>query len=109
MDLNVFFDGVLALVSMVISAFLIPWLHSHLNEQQRKELQDWVDIAVRAAQQLYHDLNGAERKEFVMRFLVAQGYDPEDETVHQLVEAAVFRLHRQSEASVPPPASDVPA
>lgn len=57
----------------------------------------WIEIAVMAAQQMYHGLNGSERKEYVQQFLLSKGYDISSKEVDNAIEAAVLKLHKELE------------
>lgn len=98
-DLTPIINAVIALLAALISAFVIPWLKRKTNEQDRETLLKWVEIAVAAAQQLYHQLEGAERKQYVRAFLASKGYDVNDHEVDNAIEAAVLKLHRELEAA----------
>lgn len=94
-DLTPIINAAIALVGALITAIVIPWLKSKTTCQKREELLVWVDIAVTAAQQLYHELDGAERKNYVLKFLQGKGYKVDDLTVDSAIEAAVHKLHQQ--------------
>ena len=98
-NLTPILEAVIALAVVVISAFMIPWINSKTTAQEREELLKWVDIAVAAAQQLFHQLNGAQRLDYALDFLAKQGFDVEDAAVLNAVEAAVLKLHRQLEGT----------
>lgn len=97
-DLTPVINAIIALLAALITAFVIPWLRRKTSAQDRAELLEWVEIAVAAAQQLFHQLDGAERKQYVLDFLAEKGYYLEDKEVDNAIEAAVLRLHRQLEA-----------
>lgn len=92
-------NALIALIAALISAFLIPWLKRNTSAKDREELLKWVEIAVMAAQQLYHQLDGAKRKEYVMNFLRKKGYNVLSAEVDSAIEAAVLKLHRELEAA----------
>ena len=98
-DLTPIINAAIALIAALISAFVIPWLKGKTSEQDREELLKWVEIAVAAAQQLYHQLEGAERKQYVRAFLASKGYDVKEHEVDNAIEAAVLKLHRELEAA----------
>ena len=52
-----------------------------------------------AAQQLYHQLDGEERKKYVLDFLAQKGYDVSSEEIENAIEAAVLKLHQELEAA----------
>ena len=98
-DLTPVIAGVIALLAAVLTAVLVPWLKSRLTDAQMEELLAWVEIAVAAAQQLFHQLNGAERLDYALSFLAERGFDVDDAAVLNAVEAAVLKLHRQLEGA----------
>lgn len=98
-NLTPLINAFIALVAALISAFVIPWLKRKTTAQDREEMLKWVEIAVTAAQQLYHNLNGSERKEYVKNFLNSKGYDVTDKAIDNAIEAAVLKLHKELEAA----------
>lgn len=94
-DLTPVMNAAVALLTAIITAFVIPWLRRKTTAQDREEMLKWVEIAVAAAQQLYHDLNGAARKQYVVDFLAGKGYFLEDKEVDNAIEAAVLKLHHE--------------
>ena len=98
-DLTNIVEAVITLAVAVTSAFVIPWIKSKTTAQDREELLAWVDIAVAAAQQLYHHLDGQARLDHALSVLAAQGFDVDNDAVLDAVEAAVLKLHRQLEGA----------
>ena len=94
-DLTPIILGVIAIISIILTTFVAPWLNSKLTAEETAELLRWVDIAVGAAQQLYHNLDGEARLEYALSCLAQQGYDVSEQTVLDAVEAAVLKLHQQ--------------
>lgn len=94
-DLTTILEAIIALAAAIITAFVLPWLRSKTTAEQRKELLSWVDIAVAAAQQLYHQCSGQQRLEYALSMLQEKGYDINDGVVVDAVEAAVLKLHQQ--------------
>ena len=98
-DLTSILEAVIALAVTLITVFLIPWLRGKTTASQRENLLNWVEIAVAAAQQLYHHLDGAQRLDYALSVLSAQGFDIDSDAVLDAVEAAVLKLHRQLEGA----------
>ena len=96
-DLTPVINAVIALAAALMSAFVIPWLRRKTTAEDRAEMLKWVEIAVAAAQQLYHQLDGAKRKAYVLNFLSEKGYTIEGPELDAAIEAAVLRLHRELE------------
>ena len=99
-DLTMILEAVVALAVAVISAFVIPWINSKTDANDREDLLKWVDIAVAAAQQLFHQMNGAQRLDYALSFLEQQGFDVDDAAVLNAVEAAVLKLHQEMDKTV---------
>ena len=96
-DLTPVINAFIALVAALVTAFVIPWIRRNTSAKDREELLKWVEIAVMAAQQLYHQLNGEERKKYVLDFLAQKGYDVSSEEIENAIEAAVLKLHQELE------------
>lgn len=83
------------IVSMIITYVVVPWIKSKTTVQQRDDMLKWVEIGVAAAQQLYYNLDGAKRKEYVRKFLADKGYNINTKEIDSAIEAAVLRLHKE--------------
>lgn len=97
-DLTPVINAFIALVAALISAFVIPWLKRKTSQHDIEEMMKWIEIAVSAAQQLYYQLNGSERKEYVQQFLLSKGYDISSKEVDAAIESAVLKLHKELES-----------
>ena len=99
MDITNVFTAFIALLLALLSAFVIPWLKRKVSAQDMAELLEWVDIAVAAAQQLYHQADGDKRLQHALGVLADKGFDVNDKAVRNAVEAAVLKLHQQLETA----------
>ena len=99
MDITSILEAVIALAAAVVTVFVLPWLSSKTTAQEREDLLGWVDIAVAAAQQLYHQCSGQQRLDYALSVLEERGFNVEEGAVVDAVEAAVLKLHRQLEAA----------
>ena len=97
MDITSILEAIIALATAIITVFLLPWLSARTTAEERKELLGWVDIAVAAAQQLYHRCSGQQRLDYALSVLEERGFDVDDGVVLDAVEAAVLKLHQQLE------------
>mgnify|MGYP001467774096 CR=1 FL=1 len=100
MDLTPIFNAIVALIAVLITAFLIPWIKSRTSAQQRDDIMMWVRIGVAAAEQTFVGYGrGAEKKEYVLRFLKDRGFTVDAEGVTSaivaMIEAAVLELNRE--------------
>ncbi len=89
-DLTPIVNAVIVLLGAVITAFLVPWIKRKTTEAQRNELTAWVEIAVKAAEQIIKGTKlGQERKEWVLAYLRQRGYDLDDAETAAQIEALI--------------------
>ena len=92
-DITPIVTAVIALIGVIITTALIPYIRSRTTAEQRATLASWVQIAVTAAEQLYKGYGrGAEKKEYVLAFLAGKGLLVDSAQVEALIEAAVYEL-----------------
>lgn len=92
-DLTPIMEAIIALVTAVITAFLIPWLKGKIDADKLEKIKLWVTVAVEAAEQLYKGSGrGEEKKAYVVQFLQEKGFTLDPDSLDKLIEAAVFNL-----------------
>ena len=99
-DMTPIVNAVIALVAAIITAFVVPWIKRNTTAQDRDDFLKWVEIAVAAAEQLFHQTQGTEKKKFVVAFLEDKGFTFSESEINTAIEGAVLRLHRELEAAV---------
>lgn len=95
MDYTQIISAVIALISAIVSAFLIPWLKTKIDANKLQTIKTYVEIGVKAAEQLYAATDGEEKKAYVINFLAEHGIRFDVSTIDQLIEAAVLQLHHE--------------
>ena len=95
MDYTQIIAAVIALISALVSAFLIPWLKTKIDANKLQTIKTYVEIGVKAAEQLYAATDGEEKKAYVINFLAEHGIRFDVSTIDQLIEAAVLQLHHE--------------
>lgn len=98
-DLTPVCNGLIALAAALLTAFVIPWIRSKTSAQDREDLLRWVEIAVAAAEQLFHATQGPEKKKYVVQFLAGKGFTLSEEEINAAIEGAVLKLHRGMEVA----------
>ena len=58
MDYTQIISAVIALISALVSAFLIPWLKTKIDANKLQTIKTYVEIGVKAAEQLYAATDG---------------------------------------------------
>ena len=96
-NLTPIINAVIALIGALLAAFVIPWLKRKMSQQDLDKMLNYVGIAVYAAQQLYYNSDGEARLHYVLDYLASLGYDVDDESVRNAIEAEVLKLHKQLE------------
>ena len=95
MDYTQIISAVIALISALVSAFLIPWLKTKIDADKLQTLRTYVEIGVKAAEQLYTAAEGDKKKAYVISFLAGKGITFDVEIVDKLIEAAVRQRHHE--------------
>jgi hypothetical protein len=94
-DLTPILKALVTLCAVLITAYVIPWLKARGGVAGLESLLAWVDVAVKAAEQLYTSADGAEKKRYVLNFLQGKGYSIDTDEVDNAIEAAVLSLHAE--------------
>lgn len=88
--------GLLPILTVVISYFLIPFLKEKTTKEQRETALILVQAAVMAAEQIFSDRGkGLEKKEYVFKFLNDRGLKITEAELDVLIEAAVKEMKMQ--------------
>lgn len=86
MDITFVFEALIVIIFGVITAIVIPFI-------KEKKLYNWVNIAVKAAEQIYTQTGMGEiKKDFVLNFLKSKGYKVDTESIDLMIESAVLSL-----------------
>lgn len=94
-DLTPLISAVIAVLAVIITVYLVPWLKSRTTAQERQEINAWVKIAVQAAEQIYKGSGkGAEKKQFVLDYLQDKGFTVDLSTIDKMIEACVLELNK---------------
>lgn len=97
---KVIVDIILAVVPIIVSSVLVPWLKASLDAKQLEKAIQYVDIAVSAAEQigLVNGHDGTWKKDYVLAYLASKGINLDMETLDNLIEASVLLLRKELEA-----------
>ena len=105
-DITPIFESILALVAVVITSIVIPYIKKRTTTEQQKQLVAWVKIAVAAAEQIYAGSGrGAEKKLYVVEWLVDRNITVDTNQIDALIESAVYELNNA--AVIVEPVKDV--
>lgn len=94
-DITSIVSLILKLLVAVVGAFLIPYLKNKYGQSKIDKVMQYVDIFVKAAEQLYDATDGVKKKQYVLDQLKALGFDINSAELDAEVESAVNTLHNQ--------------
>ena len=97
MDWTFILYCLMAVVSIVITTFVVPWLREKIGAEQMAKLEELVQVAVQAAEQLFGPKTGAQKKSYAVELLSQQGVDTTDPVVDAMSEAQVYKLDKTTE------------
>ena len=92
MDWNLVLEFVIAVATIAVAIFLVPWLKEKLGAERAQQIEALIWKAVRAAEQLFGAGNGAEKKAYVVEYLENAGIDAA--AVDTEIEAAVLEVNQ---------------
>lgn len=91
---NIFYV-VLSIVSVLVTGVLVPVLKQKYGKEKVLSVMDAVDIAVKAAEQIYKDnKQGNLKKQYVLMRLNEQGFKVTEKELDDMIEASVLELNR---------------
>lgn len=94
-DITPIIEALAALIGVIITCVLIPFIKSKTTASQQAEINAWVKIAVSAAEQISKGSGrGEEKKQYVLAWLKERGITVDEAELDALIEAAVYELNQ---------------
>lgn len=95
MTANNIFYIILSIVSVLITGVLIPLLKQRYGKEKVTNVLEAVDIAVKAAEQIYTKSGqGQLKKQYVLMRLNEQGIKLSEKELDDMIEASVLELNK---------------
>lgn len=91
-DFTPIFEAIITIVSLLVTSFLIPYIKQRLSVEKYEDLKKWVNVGVKAAEQIYGSKTGQDKKEYVVSFLKSKGITFDIDEVSALIESEVYKL-----------------
>ena len=93
-DITTIIEAILALVAVLITGIIIPYIRKRTTTEQQKEILAWVKIAVTAAEQIYVGSGrGPEKKMYVIDWLADRNIAVDTNKIDAIIESAVYELN----------------
>ena len=94
------FDLILAIIpvlGVILTSFIIPYFKEQIGNEKLNKYQEWVSMAVMAAEMLFTGSGmGVEKKDYVVKFLTEQFNKNKvvitEEQMNILIESAVKQM-----------------
>ena len=84
---------VICVLFILGSAYGVPFLKAKLGAAKMTELQGYINIAVKAAEQLFAGSGrGAEKKSYVLAWLNDRGITVDPDKIDAMIESVVYEL-----------------
>ena len=63
------FIAIISIISVLISAYVIPWIRTQIGSDKFDEIVTFTELAVRSAEQLFTPEQWAKKKEYVYNYI----------------------------------------
>lgn len=93
-------EAVIAVLALVISTYLIPWIKTRLSAEQLAYARAAVDVAVYAAEKAYGAGKGEEKLKYVEDVLAARGIALDTTALASLVDSAIKKMEQAERGGV---------
>lgn len=84
-DITQIVQALIALFAAIITGVIIPYIKARTTEKQQALLMATLDIAVKAAEQIYGSGAGQEKKEYVLKYLADHKITVDDAAIEAKV------------------------
>ena len=92
-DFTPVLQAVVGLCAAIITTFVVPYIKSKTTKEQQTQINEWVRIAVAAAEQVYEGPGkGDQKKAYVLTWLAGHGIAIDEDKLDTMIEAAVYEL-----------------
>ena len=88
MNYTIIFEAVLALLAVIITGYLVPYIKSKTSAEEQATITAWIDVAVAAAEQIFGGGLGDEKMAYVVEYLDKLGI----EVTTEEIESSVYWL-----------------
>ena len=103
-DITPYAVGILALLAMFISSWLVPWIRSKVSQTQQEIISAGANIVVYAAEQLFGTKKGEEKlayaTERLQNILSKYHIKIDNSALRPYIEAAVKALKFEQDSSI---------
>ena len=99
-NLTPLFEAIITVLAAIITTYIVPWIKGKLSEQQMTKIQNWVSIAVYAAEKLYGAGNGAEKLAYAESILRSKGIELDTDELKALIDSEIQQMDLLKEPEI---------
>lgn len=77
-------SAIITIVVGLITAYVIPWLKTKINDTQLEQINKYIELAVRCAEQIYTADEWQQKKTFVLDYITNVVNDKFSLTLNEL-------------------------
>lgn len=92
-DLTPILQALIGLCAALVTVYLIPWLKEKAGRERLEKLYRLAGVAVQAAEQIYGGGTGKEKRDYVLAYLRAHGFNLSVDELRTALEAAVHQMN----------------
>ena len=89
---------IVTIIGATLTAFIIPWIRQKIDTEKMERFLEYIEIAVRGAEQLYTPAQWKEKKEAVYKYIVKKAEDMgmkiNTEDIDLLIEGIVHEVKK---------------
>lgn len=91
MNIDIAIKIIIPIIGAVVTYILVPWIKEKTTKEQRDNLTFWIEVAVLAVEKYYkgQSQKGDLKKEYVIDFIVNQGFNISEDQLSILIDAVV--------------------
>lgn len=98
---SVIIKAIVAILSVMVTTVIVPYIKQRLGDDKYAELTNYVEWAVRCAEQIYTPEQWAEKKDYVMTYIIAKAAELKieltEEDINILIEGVVHLIKKDKE------------
>lgn len=95
MNITPVIEAVITLLFTIFMCIVLPTMKARLDAEKLEQIAMWVQIAVKAAEQIYRESGmGEQKKKYVQEFLEKKGVKLDMDTIDTLIESYVHELQK---------------
>lgn len=93
MDYTPIIKALIVLLGTIVTCVLVPYIRQKYGAEKLNEWAQYISIAVAAAEQLFDTKEGEAKKRYVLEYLKDKGVTYDAQTIDNMIEAEVLKLH----------------